>query len=189
MTVADAVRTDIELTGEERTILDRLILRVEELPSDPMRVRSNGNEVLALLSLLDARGAIREHRLRCFSDPDYHPCGRGRSLKEEFQGNGTCGDEIARHPHFLAVMRYFLCGPDLAARVKQDFAEAVEDFGGEITSSEVIAVGNTACIITRASRLSPRTASVEFFRLALEHGAHPMWAKHIYERVRALRVN
>lgn len=187
MSVADAVSTDLSLTEEERGILEGLFFECDPIRADYQAVRDNGEGMLRLLRLLTARGAIPAHRMRWFSDREVYPGARQRSLKDLFECNGTHGDDIARHVHFWPVMQYFLCGPNLSPRVKQAFANAVEDAGGEITGSEVNVIASIARTLTRANRLKPHEASEEFYKLALEQGAHPMWAKHIYERVRALR--
>lgn len=182
-------QTDLDLGQDEHALLHELCLDIDELVrAQPREVTQNGERVLTLLAALEARGAIPEHRVRYFTHPDYYPGGRKRSLKEIYEDNGTRGDDIARHPPFVKIMRYFLNGPDLSASVKREFSDAVQHAGGEITGSEVIEVANAARRITREHGLQPHAASDEFFKLALEHGAHPMWAKSIYERVRTTRV-
>lgn len=188
MSVVEIARTDLALTEDEQAILADLVFEVDPVRGDYLAVQRNGEGILNLLRLLDARSAIPEHRVRWFTDGDVYPGARKRSLKEVFEGNGTRGDDIARHPSFWPVMRYFLNGPDLSPPIKQAFAEAVDRAGGEITGSEVNEVADAARRLTRAHRLKPHEASGEFHKLALEHGAHPMWAMHIYERVRTLRV-
>lgn len=183
-----AIESDIDLTDEEQSILATLILRVEDLRGDHMKYQVNAAAVLKLFRLLTARGAIPAHRLNWFADPEFGSARRGKSLKDVFERNGSVGDDLITSPHFLVVMRYFLCGPDLNKEIKQAFAEAVQNAGGEITSSAIVDVGNAARALTRRFGLQPHDAAEEFHKLAYEHGAHPMWANRLHERVRTLRT-
>jgi len=49
-------------------------------------------------------------------DPAYFVCGHGLSHLQVFEKNGTRGDDVFRHPHFVKYLRYFLYGPDLRRR-------------------------------------------------------------------------
>lgn len=49
---------------------------------------------------------------------EYFPGGRGRSRADVFEKNGTRGEAIFRHPHFLTYLRYFLYG---AAKDRRDW--------------------------------------------------------------------
>lgn len=187
--MAVALQNDeVELNAEETELAAKIEFDGTELMRLEYAERiANGEAVLRLLRMLTARGAIPLYRLKTFTDADHYPGGRKKSLQEIFQGNGTSGDDIARHGNFLRVMRYFVFGPNLPTAAKVAFARAINDAGGEITGSEVIEVSKAARQITRIHRIPAHEAAEEFFKLALEHGAHPMWAKMIYESVRAVK--
>lgn len=71
-------------------------------------------EPMRLLALsLFERSVIPEIRIAYFKDPNFNLGGRGKSREEIFESNGTSGDEILSHPHFLKYLEYFLCGPNL----------------------------------------------------------------------------
>lgn len=187
MSVAEK-RREVELTPDEAALAARIEFDASELLRLDFQDRiANGERVLELTRSLAGRGAIPPHRLKYFTDPEFYPGGRKKSLQQIYEGNGTSGDDIPRHPHFLRVARYFLTGPDLPAAAKDAFARAVQSAGGEITGSEVNDVSKAARQIARTHRLEPHAAAEEFFKLALEHGAHPMWAKMVYESVRTVR--
>lgn len=66
-----------------------------------------------LVNTLFERDAIPEVRIRYFVDPNFNT-GRGKmSIKQIFEKNGTRGNEIYRHPHFVPYLRYFIEGPDI----------------------------------------------------------------------------
>lgn len=181
-------RLAIDLIASEAALVDQIEFDALALGrAGAASAVANGERVLSLLRALLDRGAIPGHRLRVFTDADHHPRGGKRSHKQIFQGNGTSGDDIARHPHFLKVIRYFLLGPDLPQAAIAGFARAVSDAGGGIGGSESIEVSKAARHLVRTHGLEPHHASEEFFKLALEHGAHPMWASAIYASVRTVR--
>lgn len=187
MTMATTVVPDISLTAEERAAFDGLRLDASELFQLGYQAAiDNGEAALRLVRSLEARAAIPAQRLRWFTEADSYHSGR-KSLKSIFEGNNTKGDEIPRHPHFLRVLRYFICGPDLPASAKSSFAEAVRAAGGHFTSDDVLEVADAARRITRAHGLRPHEAAEEFHKLALDHGIYPTWARRIYDRVRTIR--
>lgn len=128
----------------------------------------NGELVLKLVLSLVGRDAIPEHRWRWLNDPEYNIGGLGSSRKDVFERNGTAGDNIPRHAHFLPCLRYFILGPDLPVRVIAAFDERVR-ICGKVTSSDVIPLGRFARHHARAAGLERRSAGDEFFKLALEY--------------------
>lgn len=178
----------VELTPEERELAAKIEFDASALMKLGYQQRvENGENTLKLTRSLGSRGAIPAHRAKYFTDPEFYPAGRKKSLQQIYEANGTSGDDILRHAHFLKVLSYFLVGPSLPPSAKSAFAQAVQSAGGEITGSEVNDVSKAARQITRTHRLEASAAADEFFKLALDHGAHPMWAKMIYESVRSVR--
>jgi len=139
----------------------------------------------ALAERLLDRKAIPPVRVRYFADPECNPGGRGKSREDVFEKNGTCGDDILRHPHFLAYLEYFLCGPDLPREIIERFREATK--GGYFSGSDWLDLHPIARAAVREYGLNPFEASEEFFKLALECGA-PAWsADSLRKTVRAIR--
>lgn len=74
---------------------------------------------------------------------------------------------ILRHPHFMAYLRYFICGPDLPKPVVEVFCKVVEDDAD--TSGMVL--DQIKAFVRKAVRdrgLAPGHAADEFYKLAHE---------------------
>jgi hypothetical protein len=180
-------RLEVLLTEEEREIASSMTFDQGDLIKGEFeRARQNGEAALKLLKSLLSRDAISEIRLRYFTDPDLFPGGRGKSRKDIWKGNGTVGDDIARHPNFLDELRYFIYGSNLPPSVIAEFTNAVEGCG-QISSSDIVPLGKAARRIARAYGLQPYEAREEFFKLALDIGLWPPYAASIRKAVGQLR--
>jgi len=177
----------IELTPEEQQQLDRIDFHPE---SSENRDRAYwigvGESALALMTLLIARKAIPEVRTKYFTDADFNVGGRGESRADIFKKNGTSGEAIFRHPHFLKYLHYFLYGPDLPPPVADEFRRKVADIGF-VTSSDIVPLGAFARQLTRTHRLNGSDAAEEFFKLALECGLELHEARVIRDSVKQAR--
>ncbi|MES2072011.1 MAG: hypothetical protein V4488_16765 [Pseudomonadota bacterium] len=100
---------DIELTGREIEILSQISFRSTRQDE----LRSSIMPMVALWNSLYKRSAIPEIRFQYFTDAERNPSGRGKSRMQIFEKNGTSGEEIFAHPHFLKYLEYFVYGPDL----------------------------------------------------------------------------
>lgn len=172
----------VELLPAEAELLSGIAFSVDRL--NYLDVRKNGERVLALMQSLWDRQAIPAIRVRYFTEAE-HNIGSRHSIRETFEGNGTRGEDIFRHPHFLKYLRYFLRGPDLPAQVITALTEAVEECGNPITSGDCKPLVDAAKKLTRAHSLDPRDAAEEFYKLALEVGAE-VHARAIRDAVRKL---
>jgi hypothetical protein len=76
----------------------------------------NPDAMEELMNSLLGRDAIPTPRWSFFTDP--YIGGHGKSHLEVFEGNGTRGRDIFRHPHFEQYLRYFIYGPKL--RIPED---------------------------------------------------------------------
>lgn len=176
----------IELTPEERAIRKKLILRQEELAGRFEVAQENGELARQLMHMLLARNAIPESRLRYFDDPEYKPRRPKGSRRNMFERNGTTGDDIYRHPNFLAHLRYFLFGAELPAAVADEFTAKVLACGN-VSPSESLELGKLARALTRMHRLAPHDVAVEFFRLSLDCGMYYGHALRIQNTVEETR--
>lgn len=174
----------IALEAPEQALLQRIAFRVEQL-REPGRFQANGDAVVELVHALYERGAIPEHRLKFFQDPDYNPGGRGVSIQQVFEGNGTSGEAILRHGNFLRYLDYFLFGPDLPSSIYKPFQKAVEECG-MITSGDIKPLSDLARRLARTHGYD-RTAADEFFKLALECGMDPDGAGYVRRSVQQIR--
>ena len=173
---------DIELTEREIEILSQIKFRFtrhEELRSSIM-------PMAALWNSLYQRSAIPEVRLQYFTDPERNPGGRGKSRMQIFEKNGTTGDEIFSHPHFLKYLEYFIYGPDLPREVITTFNDA-KQFSGYLTHGDIDDLVPDARAFVKLAKRNPIDAADEFHKLALECFAQPSGAESMRKLIRAVR--
>lgn len=121
----------ILLSLEERQLFDQICWDLYELANLDGPTRAGQREMAGRLadSLLK-RSAVPTVRMAYFTDPKMLVGGRGRSRKAMFERNFTRGREIFRHPHFLPILRYFICGPELPPGTADRLREIVADGRG-----------------------------------------------------------
>lgn len=178
-------RPQIKLTEDERVLLAQIELDASAL-ANHHAARQNGEAVCSLMRSLISRNAIPEHRLKFVSDSAYNRGGRGRSRLDIFEKNGTRGEDIFRHPHFLSCLRYFVYGANLPPRIAQTFHSEVAECGS-VTSGDIKPLCSFARQQVRANSLEPHDAAEEFFKLALDCGLDPDYANYIRDAVRKVR--
>lgn len=176
----------IELTPEEIVMVDAIQFDPLAFQNNHQAFNDNANLAYRLITSLLERDAIPEQRIRYFSDPKYNPGGRGSSRKQTFERNGTRGDAMLRHPHFLKYLRYFIYGANLPSSVLNAFIQAVEDCGS-VTSGDITQLGATARQLARTHRLDSKTAADEFFKLCLDLNLRPDSAGSVRSSVQQLR--
>lgn len=111
----------VELTEEEQKLYEDIIsLDISE--DYEKRVRKLDSLQLLTKSLLD-RKAIPEQRIRFFTDKDFQFGGTKKSRKEVFESNGTKGQEIFKHPHFIKYLKYFVEGANLNLHLTKSILE------------------------------------------------------------------
>lgn len=176
----------IKMIGKEEKLLASIELDALALKGYD-HAQKNADTVCALMTSLIGRKAIPETRVRYFADPDYNAAGRSRSVQEIFKRNGNkSNEEIFRHPHFLAHLRYFIYGPQLPTPTIEAFQELVESCG-PVTSSDVVPLAKRARQLARELKLEARFAADEFYKLALECGLSLMYASAIRDSVKKMR--
>lgn len=174
---------DIALTDEEQALF--LSIKFDWTDHDDLRGSLEPMRLLAKSVL--GRGAVPEVRIAFFTDPDFNPGGRGKSRKQVFEGNGTCGDEILGHPSFLKHLEYFICGPELPAVVIERFKSEATG-SGYLTGGDINDLTPFARSCVRSNGLDPHRAAEEFFKLAVECGAMPSSAESVRSSVRAVKL-
>lgn len=174
------------LTDEEEKLLTGIEL-------DALRIKGyehaqkNADAVCELMRSLTGREAIPEIRARFFADGAYNAAGRGRSIQDIFEQNGSSTrEQIFRHPHFLKHLRYFIYGPHLPEEAMEAFRAEVESCG-PVTSGDVVPLTKCARRLTREHRLEAHDAADEFYKLALECGLGLSYASAVREYVRKTR--
>lgn len=177
----------IKLTAEEKALVAQIDFNPASSEGhEPGYWKAVGEAALRLMKSLIARKAIPEVRMRYFSDADFNVGGRGRSRAQIFEKNGTRGEAIFRHPHFLKYLHYFLCGPDLPPSVIKAFRKKISDIGF-VTSSDIIPLGAFGRQMARANRLDASDPAEEFFKLALDCGLELYEARSIRDSVKTAR--
>jgi hypothetical protein len=174
---------DIVLTKDELSALSQINFGW----SSHDDLRSSLEPMAELAARLLARKAVPEARIAYFTDPDFNPGGRGKSRKDIFQKNGTSGDEVLRHPNFLKHFEYFVFGPNLPSTVIEKFKSEASG-SGYLTGGDINDLTPYARSFVRTHRLDPRDAAEEFYKLAVECGAMPVYAEAMRASVRAVKV-
>lgn len=157
---------EISLTAEEEGLLAQIDFDFN-YRTDRARVLESLQAAKTLaLSLLE-RDAIPEMRWAYFTEANYN-IGSKWSRLEIFAKNGTSGEKILEHPHFLKYLRYFLFGPELLPDTVAGFLKIVEADAG--TSGEVLdQLRAYARRQVRELRADRRRLAEEFYKLALEY--------------------
>jgi hypothetical protein len=133
----------IGLMQAEAEICAAIKLDQEELFYDSDTAQTNGELALALMKSLLGRGAIPEPRLKYFEDPSYRTGVPKGSHHRLFERNGTVGDDIYRHPHFLAYQRYLLFGANLTPAIIGEFSAKAFAYG-HVGPSDALELGKLA---------------------------------------------
>lgn len=147
---------------------------------------ANQRPILALLSSLNERNVVPAHRLRYWSDPAYYSGRLKESHRGVFERNGTKGDRIYIHPHFIPYLRYFLYGPELPDAVIEAFTEEVGN-PEWVTSGDITSMCKCARRLVREFRLDKGRVPEEFFKLCLEIGLDLSYAESVRQAVKQVR--
>lgn len=174
----------VELTEQERRLLNRIELDARSLKHE--NARRNGDLACQLMNSLLSRNAIPEVRMDYFTNPEFNVGGHGSSRMAIFERNGTRGDEIFKHPHFLQYLSYFIYGACLPDRFIRDFYNAVQECG-QVTSGDIGHLGKFAKQQTRSEQLDPPTAAEEFYKLVLDCRLSESIARSIRDDVKRVR--
>jgi hypothetical protein len=169
----------IELKSEEQELLGEIDFEPSCVGSrtsreDWIRICEAAHDLT--ISLL-TRGAIPQIRWEYFTKPKYNAGPGKKSRQQVFESNGTCGEEILRHPHFLKYLEYFIFGPALPEATKAGFCELLER-GYRHTELHPFVRQET-----RRLGLDRNTAGEEFYKLALEC-EQEFWARHLRDEAR-----
>jgi len=176
----------IALRTDEQQMLRDLSFDPLSFTGDFERFRRNADLAYRLTTALVKRDAIPRHRIRYFSDPEYHPGGRGKSPQDGFVRHGNDRDETLRHPHFPKYLRYFIYGADLPVAIIREYGDAVEDCG-MVSSSDIPELGARGRALARTHRLGGGAAADEFFKLSLDLGLSVGQSLRIRESLKQFR--
>ncbi|WP_320820939.1 hypothetical protein [Thalassolituus sp.] len=174
---------DIDLTEEERLLLSHIAFNW----ANHEELRGSLKPMGELAACLLERGAIPAIRICYFNDASFNPGGRGKSREDVFEKNGTSGENILCHPHFLKHFKYFLFGPELPTSVIEKFQNEAS-CSGHLTCGDINELTPYARSCVRKYNLVPHDAADEFYKLSIECGAIPSSAAIIRSSVRAVKT-
>ena len=192
MNFIDLTKPDISLTKDEVCLLRQLDLNSYSPHQDNhAQFSKNEHPIVELMHSLLTRQGIPDRRLRLFCQPECRMGSGKKSYLQTFEGNGTSGDEIFSHPHFLRFFTFFLYGPNLPTHTIREFKEHCEGLG-TITSGDYAGMEKCARKLVRATLrdigMSYRQAiQEEFFSLCLDMNFAPSQAKYIRKAVMKIR--
>lgn len=171
----------VVLTQEEKTLLSKIHFfdKNEHTFFDDKGL--SANYAAALANMLLDRKAIPEIRRKYFRDPDYVEKGK-RSHYQIFQDNGCKGENILRHPHFLAYLKYFIFGPDLPKPVIDRYCSEIESEPFP-TSGDYPVYIDLARSLTKEFDLDTKYVCDEFYKLSLECDLSPDIARMVRSNV------
>ncbi len=149
----------LELSDEERQLLGSIDF------SDPgsKSCEAAGKLCLALLR----RNAVPKVRQDWVSEARYNVGGRGKSVLEVFESNGTDGEDIFAHPHFLKYLKYWIFGPELPSSFVDGFCARINDDSGT-SGMKRARLTSYARQATREHALRPQDVREEIYKLSLE---------------------
>lgn len=171
----------IELTDEEETLLAQINFHPQHDGKLHETLKISCAAAALLADSILSRKVVPEIRRRYFADPDLN-IGLKKSRKQVFETNGTKGEAILKHPHFLPYLQYFIYGPQLPDKIIDEFWNLVSGFDTEWDE-----IRKFARKMTRQFELDPREACEEFFKLALECGMPVYEARSVRDVVRSIR--
>lgn len=181
----------IQLTEEESLVLNDITLHPPCDADSNEWYKTNERLIPRLMESLLNRKAIPEVRLSYFCDSKYQTDRRLKlSRRDIFEKNGTIGQDIYVHPHFLKYLRYFLFGACLPEIVITKFEAHYESVTkGNLTSGDYDPIAKYAKKLSREYSLSqtgidPRE---EFFKLCLDMGLSLFSANIIKDFIRNVK--
>lgn len=176
----------VKLNKKEQALFDAVFPVWDELDKKDYDTRVGVLEKMGQLTeMLLERAAIPKVRVAYFVDPKMNVGGYGKSRKELFEKNGTSGQDILRHPNFMAYLRYFIYGPDLPMDTIKGFCEIIEKDRG--TSGMVLdQIKVFVRKEIRGKHLDVGHAANEFFKLACEIGK-PNLAESVRSAAKSVR--
>jgi len=157
----------IKLSAEEQDLVRRIDFTPNTFSPDFHRTLEESCAAAGpLMKSLLKRQAIPPVRWDYFIDPERN-IGSKRSHKGIFEGNGTRGDQIFEHGHFLPYLKYFIFGPDLPLSTIAGFCAIAND--SLLTTH--MQLDQLRAYVRREVRqqgLDRRHAAEEFYNLAYE---------------------
>jgi hypothetical protein len=175
----------IKLTAKEKKLADAITFDVTPMSVSDEVARDSCEKAKILAQSIIGRKAVPVIRMKYFVDPELNN-NYGKSRKQVFESNGTSGDEIFGHPHFLPHLRYFIYGPGLPASTISEFCNILNNethtTGGQMKRLRAFARSEI-----RAHQLNKADAADAFFMLAHESDLNSGMAESIRDAAQSTR--
>jgi hypothetical protein len=175
----------IELNAQETEWVNTLGTFEISLSEDYEKRISKLETADLLARSLLSRSVIPEVRFNYFTKPEYNLSNPKKSHEEIFESNGTKGEEILSHPHFLSYLKYFIYGAELPGSLKSELAALKENHSYDDDFTE-----EAAPIIKKYFKSfgSERTAfAEEVFKLCLDLNVPLAYGKLLRDKVMSWR--
>lgn len=172
----------IELNEHEKGLAEALgSFEISTDEDYEKRIGKLGRAGLLARSLLE-RDAIPKARLNYFFEPEYNLGNPKKSIKETFESNGTNGEEILTHPHFLKYLKYFIYGADLPQLLQSELGSLKEEHPYDDEFIEEAALILKTHFKAVGSNHRKKFAD-EVFKLCLDLDVDLAYAKNLRDRV------
>ncbi|MXZ56444.1 MAG: hypothetical protein F4077_03710 [Gammaproteobacteria bacterium] len=177
----------IDLTEHENNLAEKIDFGIIKQTMNEVQeaYHTNQEPIVKLMRSLLRRGAIPRQRMLYWEDPEYNTGGYGKSRREVFERNGTCGEDIYIHIHFLTYLYYFLFGSTLPNSVIEKFEKQVGN-PEWISSSDILLIEKYVRSLVREHDLEKDYAAEEFFKLSLDIGLDVYYARRVRDSVKRM---
>lgn len=177
----------LKLTNDEQKLFDQIDFEMShsELGGrfhDVLKKSCEAAKPLTLMLL--KRNAVPRIRKDYFTDAAYN-IGSKSSRMQVFESNGTAGEDIFEHGHFLAILRYWILGPNLPPEVIRGFCDILNNDIGT-SGMELKRRHKYVRDQTRLQNLQKCHAE-EFYKLALEVGLDESTSRGIRDASKGVR--
>lgn len=171
----------IELTSEEENLFET----AQRLNSyNEFHINSRAiHAAHGMMLLLFKRDGIPDNLINFFIEPKYQIGGLKKSRKAIFESNGTSGNDIFKHPHFIKCLIFFVNSANICKELYEFSIDAMKrnHFQGE-ARDEIIDM-----IKTKYSKYSNKEQGRKFgeevFKLAVDVGFESNYCQDIYNTV------
>ena len=172
----------IELTEREAALAAKIEARKEN--HEPDAWDGVVSAMTELWRSLTQREAIPAARWQFFNDPECYIGGHGRSHRQtvEINNKGPFYTSTA----FPRYLHYFIHGPNLPVSVAVALQKRIDDCSPPFNGTDALEVAAYARQLCRSHGLGNRDAD-EFYKLALDCGLDPDYARTVRDSVKQVR--
>lgn len=172
----------IDLTQDENRLYQRVLSF--DLNEDFETRISKLESVKDLTESLLKRKAIPEQRIKYFTDKELQTGRKHKSRQQDFESNGTKGDDIFRHPDFIKYLTYFIEGASIGSQHDIQIREIVAKNYYQDEAIEEIMYYLKSNSLLPSSKLDRDELADELFKLAVDLKIETYYCHHLRSKVR-----